>query len=97
MRNKKSTKKYTTLADLKRQAFKNPEVKKAYDDLEFKYQIIRALIEARSKRKITQKELAEKIGITQSALARFETGDIDPRLTFLKKVTSGLGLELVVR
>ena len=49
------------------------------------------------KKKLNQRELAKKIGVTQSALARFESGKVDPRLTFLKKVTAGLGLKLVVK
>lgn len=93
--NKKN--KYFSLADLKREAFKRPGVRRAYDDLEFKYQIIRALIDARSKKKLSQKQLADKIGVAQPALARFESGRVDPRLTFIKKVTAGLGLKLIVK
>ena len=94
---KKNNRKYLTLADLKREAFKRPGVKKAYNELEFEFQIIRALIDARSKKEMTQKKLAEKIGIAQSALARFESGRINPTLSFLKKITSGLGLKLMVK
>lgn len=93
----KKDKKYITLADLKKEAFKRPGVKKAYDDLEFEFQIIRALIDARSKKNLTQKELAQKIGVDQSALARFESGRINPTLSFLQKITSGLGLKLLVK
>ena len=94
---KKNKQKYLTLSDMKRELFKRSEVKKAYDNLEFEFQIIKALIEARSRRKMTQKELAQKIGVAQSALARFESGNVNPTLSFLKKVTSGLGLQLLVR
>ncbi len=93
----KKDKKYITLADLKKEAFKRPGVKKAYDNLEFEFQIIRALIDARSKKNLTQKQLAKKIGVDQSALARFETGKINPTLSFLQKITNGLGLKLVVK
>lgn len=90
-------KKYITLADLKKEAFKRPGVKKVYDNLEFEFQIITALIDARSKKNLTQKELAQKIGVDQSALARFENGRTNPTLSFLQKITSGLGLKLVVK
>jgi ribosome-binding protein aMBF1 (putative translation factor) len=93
----KNCKKYMTLADLKKEGFKRPGVKKAYDSLEFEFQIIRALIEARSKKNMTQKKLAEKIGVDQSALARFESGRINPTLSFIQKVTNGLGLKLTVK
>lgn len=82
---------------MKERLLKDPEVKKSYDDLELEFQIIRALIDARSKKKLTQKQLAEKIGVKQSALSRFESGRVNPTLDFVKKVTSGLGLKLIVK
>ena len=88
---------FISFQEFKKKSLSNPSVKKAYDALEFDFQIIRALIDARSKKNLTQQELARKIGVEQSALARFESGKVDPRLTFLKKVTSGLGLKLIVR
>lgn len=96
---KKDTKKLKLIpfSETKNRLLKNPEFKKAYDDLEFEFQIITALIKARAKKNLTQKELAKDIGVTQSALARFESGKINPTLSFLKKVTEGLGLKLMVK
>lgn len=93
----KNNKKYLTLVDLKKEGFKRPGVKKAYADLKLEFQIIGALIDARSKKNMTQKELAKKIGVDQSALARFESGRINPTLAFIQKITSGLGLKLIVK
>lgn len=76
---------------------KNPANKKAYDDLEFEFQIYEALIKARIEKKLTQREFAKRIGLAQSALARFESGRTNPTLSFLKKVTAGLGLRLSVK
>ncbi len=61
------------------------------------FQIIRKLALARSKKGMSQRKLAQKIGITQSALARFESGGINPTLSFLQKITNGLGLKLLVK
>ena len=52
---------------------------------------------ARAQKNLTQRELAEKIGVKQSALARFESGRTNPILGFLKKVVSGLGLSVTVK
>ena len=82
---------------IKAEALKNPDVKKEYDALEFEFKIIEALIVARAKHKLTQRGLAKKIGVAQSALARFESGRVDPRISFVKKVTEGLGLKLMVK
>lgn len=76
---------------------KNPEFKKIHDQYNFEFEIIKALIRARAHKNLTQKELADKIGVEQSALARFESGRINPTLSFLKKVTHGLGLQLMVK
>lgn len=84
-------------ARLERKWMKDPEYKRAYDDLEFEFQLIRALIRARAHKQLTQRELAHKIGVAQSALARFESGRVNPTFSFLKKVTNGLGLRLTVK
>jgi len=90
-------KKMKTLEDFKKDLFKRPGVKKAYKEMQPEFQIIRNLALARMKNNLNQRQLAKKIGVTQSALARFESGKVDPRLTFIKKVTSGLGLKLIVK
>lgn len=82
--------------EIKKTILKNVEVKKVYDSLEVEYRIISDMVRLRNKKKITQKQLANKIGTTQSALSRFEMGDVNPSLDFLKKVASALGAKLVV-
>ena len=82
---------------IKKEILNNAEVKKAYDGLEVEYQILSDMVRIRNEKKITQKELAKKIGTTQSALSRFEMGDVNPSLDFLKKVAMALESKLVVR
>jgi HTH-type transcriptional regulator / antitoxin HipB len=86
-----------TLEDFKREIFKRPGVRKAYAEMQPEFQIIRKLALARAKKGFSQRKLAKKIGITQSALARFETGNINPTLSFIQKITTGLGLKLLVK
>ena len=86
-----------TLEQFKKEAFKRPGVRKAYAELQPELQIIKSIVLSRAKKGLSQRALAKKIGVTQSALARFESGNINPTLSFLKKVTSGLGLQLLVR
>jgi ribosome-binding protein aMBF1 (putative translation factor) len=50
----------------------------------------------REKRGLSQRELAERIGTTQSAVARLEAGNVSPSLPTLDKVAEALGVELVV-
>lgn len=90
-------KKYITHKEFKKEVFKRHGVKKAHEDFGFEFQVIEAMIDARVKKGVTQKQLAQKIGVAQSSLARFESGRINPRLSFLKKVTHGLGLTLTLK
>ena len=81
---------------LRARLFRDPKVKKAYDDLEFEFTLIRAILDARTKKGMTQKKLAEKLGTKQSAIARFEAGNANPTLSFLKKLSRALDLKLTV-
>jgi len=50
----------------------------------------------REKRGLSQRELAERLGTTQSAVARLEAGNVSPSLPTLDKIAEALGVELVV-
>ncbi|MDO8575435.1 MAG: helix-turn-helix transcriptional regulator [bacterium] len=82
--------------NLHRDFMKDPEFRKEFDDLKFEFDIIKAIIKARAKQDLTQRELANRIGIPQSALARFESGQANPTLFFLKKIVKGLGLKIII-
>ncbi len=89
--------KMKTFEQFKKESLKRPGVRKAMEAPDLEFQIIEAMVEARAKKGVTQKELSEKIGVAQSALARFESGRSNPTLSFLQKVTAGLGLKLMVK
>jgi ribosome-binding protein aMBF1 (putative translation factor) len=87
-----------TWKKIKKELLRDKEVKRLYDDLEVEYKIINEVISLRSKRKLTQKEMAVKMKTSQSALSRFESGVIEnPSLNFLKKMAAALGTKLSVR
>jgi len=50
----------------------------------------------REKRGLSQRELAERLGTTQSAIARLEAGNVSPSLPTLDRVAEALEVELVV-
>jgi len=85
-----------TFKQFEEEFLKNPARKKAYDSLEVEFKIHSALVKARIDKKLTQKQLASKLGIAQSALARVESGRTNPTLSFLQKITSGLGLKITI-
>jgi ribosome-binding protein aMBF1 (putative translation factor) len=86
--------KFTNHRDFLAKELKDPVLKKAYDDLEFEFAIINALIDARAKRGMTQAKLAKKIGTKQSAIARLESGRGNPTLSFIQRLTDALDLDL---
>jgi predicted transcriptional regulator len=52
------------------------------------------IIEARRKRKITQVQLAKKVGMPQSQIARLESGSHNITLETLNKVANALDLRV---
>jgi DNA-binding XRE family transcriptional regulator len=85
-----------TFKQFEEEFLRDPAKKKAYDSLEIEFKIHSALVKARIEKKLTQKQLASKLGIAQSALARFESGRTNPTLSFLQKITSSLGLKITI-
>jgi ribosome-binding protein aMBF1 (putative translation factor) len=85
-----------TFEQFEREQLKKTGYKQAYDNLEVEFKIYEALIMARIDKKLTQRQLAKKLGIAQSALARFESGRTNPTLSFLQKITTELGLKLTI-
>lgn len=82
--------------DVLAEALMDPEVKKAYDDLELEFSIITQVIQKRLDRGLSQKQLAEKIGTKQSAISRLEGGNSNPSVAFLEKVAKALGGKLQI-
>jgi len=83
-------------SDIENGLMKRPGYKTAREKSRLKYLLIEAIIDARGKRGLTQRELAKQLNITQSALARFESGNANPTLEFVSKIVSGLDLKLSV-
>jgi predicted transcriptional regulator len=74
------------------QQLKKPELKKEYDALEKEFALAREIIELRKRQNLTQKQLAEKIGTSQPAIARLESGSYENlSLSFLRRVAEALG------
>ena len=75
---------------------KDPEWKKGYDALEVEFSIIEQVLRKRIQKKMSQKQLAEKVGTKQSAIARLEGGNSNPSVAFLEKVAKALGGKLQI-
>ena len=60
-------------------------------------QVARRVRALRQRRKVSQAELARRIGTKQPAIARLESGRVVPKLDLLEKVARALGAQLEVR
>jgi DNA-binding XRE family transcriptional regulator len=84
----------TKLATLKQQLLKNPEFRAEYEKADAEYAVIEALVRARTRARLTQTELAKRLGTTQSAIARLEGGNVSPSLSTLRRYAEATGAQL---
>lgn len=72
--------------------------KKAYEDLEEEYALVREMLAARSRVGLSQEAVAELMGTTKSAVSRLEAaGKHAPSVTTLKKYAQAVGCHLEIR
>lgn len=80
--------------DLRRhiqESLANPEFRAAWHETELEYQVARQIVALRLKRGLTQKELARRVGTTQSTIARIESGSQNLSLRTITKLAKALG------
>ena len=73
---------------------KEPEFRKEYEALEPEFALIRALIDARNRSGITQKELADRTGINQADISRIERGNANPSLRTIRRLAEGMDMRV---
>lgn len=82
----------TNFDDYKRAQLEDPEFKAEYDKLEPEYRLAEEFIAARIKIKMSQYDLARETGLTQSVIARLESGNGNPTIRTISRVAHVLGL-----
>lgn len=75
----------------------NPEFKKAWEDLDPEFQVLKAMIKAREKSGLSQTELARRVGTKQSVISRLERGGFSKAtLETIRKVAEALDMRLEI-
>ena len=82
--------------DVKRERADSPARRRGYGRGDRSVRLAMEIRALREKRGLSQRDLAERLGTTQSAVARLEAGHVSPSLPTLDKVADALGVELVV-
>ena len=62
----------------------------------YAYCMGRLILDARKQEKVTQEELAERIGANKSYISRIEKGLIDPSVTTFYRIMDALGFRIEI-
>ena len=86
-----------SLKQMKAELIAAPEVHAEYDALADEFAIARELISARTRAGLSQAEVAQRMGTTQSVVARLESGRRPPTLRTVQRYAEAVGARAVVR
>jgi len=84
------------VSKLKKRWMKEPGFKEGYAALEAEFALASMLIDARMKAKLSQAELAQRMGTSQSTIARLESGSAKPSLSTLERFARATGTRVRV-
>jgi DNA-binding XRE family transcriptional regulator len=84
------------LAEMLAEQMKDPAFATAYAEADAEYSLLEEMLKARASAGLTQEALAEKLGTTQSAIARLEAGRVSPTVETLRRYAAATGRRLKV-
>lgn len=89
----------SSLKRFKTRALARRDVREAYDALGEEFAFLDEVLRARAEAGLTQAQVAERVGTTQSAIARLESGALkhSPSIATLQKYARALGYRVEVR
>ena len=85
-----------TLTTLKAELLADPKTRAEYDAVANEFEMARELIAARSRAGLTQGEVAERMGTTQSVVARLESGRQAPSMRTVQRYAQAVGARAVM-
>jgi ribosome-binding protein aMBF1 (putative translation factor) len=87
----------TEIRALHKKWMTNPKYREAYESLADEFELANELIRARVKAGLSQEELAQRMGTTQSAIARIEGGRHWPSRKTLEGYAKATGTRPVIK
>lgn len=82
-------------ADINQVIKDDPKAKKYVEEFDEKYLFIQTLIKRREELGLTQKDVAQRSGLTQPQVSRIETITHDPTLNVLWKYCKALDIKII--
>lgn len=67
-----------------------------YVDYDIEAELCELIVNTRNQIGITQKQLAEKSGVSQANISKIENGSYKPSIPILKRIADGLGKRLII-
>lgn len=86
----------TKFDDFLQEQLQDPEIRKEYEDLQPEHAVIQAMIDARQRSGMTQKELAARTGIAQGDISKLEHSIANPSIRTLQRLAEGMGMVLKI-
>ena len=86
-----------TLKTLKRELLADAGTRAEYEVMADEYAIARELIAARARAGMSQGEVAQRMGTTQSVVARLESGKRPPSMRTVQRFAQAVGGHVVLR
>lgn len=81
---------------LHKEWMKDPKYRYEYVKLQPEFEIAMQMIGGRIKKKMSQQDLAKKVGTGQAVISRLEGMNASPSLSLLKRVASALGTKITI-
>jgi ribosome-binding protein aMBF1 (putative translation factor) len=83
-------------AETHEQSMRDPEYKREYERTRFANEVALRVLVYRTEHGMSQVQLARELGMRQPNIARLESGEHEPSLTTLMRLSSVLGLDFSI-
>ena len=83
-----------TLNEMLENQMQDEKFRKEYEEMQPEFDVIRAIVDARTSQNLTQKELSERIN--QADISKLENGTRNPSVSLLKRLAEGMGMVLKI-
>ena len=80
-----------TWSQVRNRMMENPEVRAEYERIGPAMEIAFALADARRKKGLTQADVVERMGTSQAAVARLESGRMNPSWAVIQRFAAAVG------
>jgi len=91
-----SGQRHVSLAEMRAGRMERPTAAEAYEQARLRFELAEAVRGRRVELGWSQRQLAERAGMTQPGVARFEAGGTTPTIPVLERLARALGLQLTI-